>query len=131
MFDVKLMAGALGAEVQGIDLTQNLTAPIKAAIRKLLLKHQVIFFRNQAITSAKHKELAQIWGPLQTHPAYRTVEGFPEITILESLPDKPSKIDTWHTDMTFLQHPPVATFLRSKVIPAKGCLLYTSDAADE
>lgn len=120
MFDVKLMAGALGAEIHGVDLTQELTANIKAAIRKLLLKHQVIFFRNQDITPEKHKELAQIWGPLQTHPAYQTVAGFPEITILESLPEKPTKIDTWHTDMTFLQHPPVATFLRSRVIPAKG-----------
>jgi len=76
MFDVKLMAGALGAEIHGIDLTKNLTAKVKGEIRKLLLKHQVIFFRNQDIKPAKHKELAQIWGPLQTHPAYRTVAGF-------------------------------------------------------
>ena len=120
MFDVKLMGGALGAEIHGVDLTKDLTGTIKTEIRKLLLKHQVIFFRDQDIQPAKHKELAEIWGPLQTHPAYRTVEGFPEITILESLPNKPSKIDTWHSDMTFSEHPPVATFLRSRIIPPKG-----------
>lgn len=114
------MAGALGAEINGINLSKDLTPKVKAEIRKLLLKHQVIFFRNQDISHATHKELAEIWGPLQTHPAYRTVPGYPEITILESLPEKPTKIDTWHTDMTFLQHPPVATFLRGRVIPPKG-----------
>ena len=120
MHTIKLLGGALGAEIHGIDLTQPLTQTIKATIRQLLLEHQVIFFRNQDISHARHKELAEIWGPLQTHPAYRTVEGFPEITILESLPDKPTKIDTWHSDMTFLTHPPVGTFLRGRIIPAKG-----------
>ena len=120
MHTIKLLGGALGAEIHGIDLTQPLTQTIKATIRQLLLEHQVIFFRNQDISHARHKELAEIWAPLQTHPAYRTVEGFPEITILESLPDKPTKIDTWHSDMTFLTHPPVGTFLRGRIIPAKG-----------
>ena len=44
MFDIKLMAGALGAEIHGVDLTQPITTAIAKEIRRLLLKHQVIFF---------------------------------------------------------------------------------------
>lgn len=117
---LNLMAGALGAEISGIDLTGDIDAATYAEIRKLLVEHEVIFFRNQDISPAQQKALAESFGPLQTHPAYGTVEGFPEITILESTPDKPTKIECWHSDMTFRQHPPLGTVLRSKIIPSKG-----------
>jgi len=114
------VAGALGAEIIDIDLTTELSKDSAEGIKQMLLKYQVIFFRDQDITPQQHKDLASIFGPLQTHPAYKTVPGFPEITILESLPDKPTKIDTWHSDMTFRLHPPVGTVLRSKIKPPKG-----------
>lgn len=117
---IKPAAGALGAEISGIDLTGELRAEDYRAIRAMLVEHEVIFFRNQDVTPAQQHALASSFGPLQTHPAYATVEGFPEITILESTADKPSKIECWHSDMTFRQHPPMGTVLRSKVIPEKG-----------
>lgn len=120
MFTVKPIAGALGAELHGIDLTKEMTPEVLAEIKRLLVEHQVIFFREQDISPAQHKQLAESLGPLQTHPAYGTVEGFPEITILESTPKKQTKIEAWHTDMTFRQHPPLGSVLRSKVVPAKG-----------
>ncbi len=120
MFNVKLMAGALGAELHGVDLTQDLSTDVYQEIRRLLIEHQVIFFRDQDISHAQQKTLAQSFGPLQTHPAYSTVEGFPEISILESTAEKPSMIEAWHSDMTFRKHPPLGTVLRSKIIPPKG-----------
>jgi len=117
---IKPAAGALGAEISGIDLTGELRAEDYRAIRAMLVEHEVIFFRNQDVTPAQQHALASSFGPLQTHPAYATVEGFPEITILESTADKSSKIECWHSDMTFRQHPPMGTVLRSKVIPEKG-----------
>ena len=92
MFEVKPIATCLGAELHGVDLCQTLSTEVYAEIRRLLIEHQVIFFRDQDISSAQHKELAESFGPVQTHPAYETVDGFPEITILESTADKPSKI---------------------------------------
>ena len=117
---IKPAAGALGAEISGIDLTGELRAEDYRAIRAMLVEHEVIFFRNQDVTPAQQHALASSFGPLQTHPAYATVEWFPEITILESTADKPSKIECWQSDMTFRQHPPMGTVLRSKVIPEKG-----------
>ena len=120
MFTVKPIAGALGAELHGVDLTTELTDEVLAEIKRLLVEHQVIFFRDQDISPAQHKKLAESFGPLQTHPAYGTVEGFPEITILESTPEEQTKIEAWHTDMTFRKHPPLGAVLRSKIIPPKG-----------
>mgnify|MGYP000082156252 CR=1 FL=1 len=117
---VKRIAGALGAEIKGVDLGQILTPEISIVIRDLLNEHEVLFFRQQAIEPAQQRDLAAIFGPLQTHPAYGTVEGIPEVMILESTADKPSKIEVWHSDMTFRQHPPSVTVLRGMVIPNVG-----------
>ena len=120
MFDVRPMAGALGAEVLGIDLSEDMTAERAAQIRQLLNEYEVIFFRDQDISPQHQKALALSFGPLQTHPAYDTVENFPEITILESTPEKPTRIEAWHSDMTFREHPPMGTVLKSEVVPPKG-----------
>ena len=116
----KLIAGALGAEISGIDLTGEVTAADYRAIRALLVEYEVIFFRNQNVSPAQQHALASSFGPLQSHPAYATLPEFPEITVLESTADKPSKIECWHSDMTFRLHPPMGTVLRSKIIPDKG-----------
>ena len=120
MFTVKPLAAALGVELSGVDFASELTQEVFREVRRLLVKHQVIFFRDQDISPQQHHDLAASFGPLQTHPAYGTVDGFPEITILESTAEKPSKIEAWHTDMTFRQHPPMGAVLRSKVIPEQG-----------
>ena len=120
MLDIRPMAGALGAEIYGLDLSGEIDEQDFLRIRKLLNEYQVIFFRDQQISPENMKALALSFGPVQTHPAYDTVEGFPEITILESTPDKPTKIEAWHTDMTFREHPPMATMLRGDVIPHRG-----------
>ncbi|MDG2048326.1 MAG: taurine dioxygenase [Halioglobus sp.] len=120
MFTVKPIANALGAELDGVDLCKDVPSEVYREIRRLLVKHQVIFFRDQNISPAQHKALAESFGPLQTHPAYDTIAGFPEITVLESTVEKPSKIELWHSDMTFRKHPPLGSVLRSKICPPKG-----------
>tara|TARA_B110000444_G_scaffold254108_1_gene286051 strand:+ start:252 stop:1076 length:825 start_codon:yes stop_codon:yes gene_type:complete len=120
MYELKSIGHALGAEVYGIDLATGATTQDYSDIHSLLLRYEVLFFRDQDISHAQHKALAEFFGPLQTHPAYDAVDGFPEIAILESTAEKPSKIESWHSDMTFRQHPPVGTILRSKIIPAEG-----------
>ena len=120
MLDIRPVAGALGAEIHGLDLSRELSAESREQVRELLNEYEVIFFRDQDISPAMQKSLALSFGPLQTHPAYDTVEGFPELTILESTPEKPTKIEAWHSDMTFRQHPPMGTVLRSVIVPPKG-----------
>lgn len=120
MLQVIPQSGALGAEIRGVDLTAELTQDLLAEIRALLIEHEVIFFREQNIQPAQQRALALSFGALQTHPAYNTVEGYPEIAILESTPEKPTRIEAWHADMTFRQHPPMGTVLRSVIVPPRG-----------
>ncbi|KAA1193268.1 taurine dioxygenase [Pseudohalioglobus sediminis] len=120
MLEIHPVAGALGAEIHGLDLSGDIGQEDFLRIRKLLNEYQVIFFRDQQISPENMRALALSFGPVQTHPAYDTVAGFPEITILESTPEKPTRIEAWHTDMTFRQHPPMATMLKADITPPKG-----------
>ena len=111
---------ALGATIHEIDLREPLDESLTAFISQALAENEVIFFRDQDISPQQHKDFALRFGKLQSHPVYPTIEGFPEITILENDEDNPSKIEKWHTDMTFKQTPPLGSILLGKVIPKKG-----------
>ena len=110
----------LGATINNIDLREPLDEDLKNFISKALADNEVIFFRDQDISPKQHKAFALNFGELQNHPVYPTVEGFPEITILENNKDNPSKIEKWHTDMTFKKIPPLGSILLGKVIPKEG-----------
>tara|TARA_B110001454_G_C12631209_1_gene397023 strand:- start:182 stop:1009 length:828 start_codon:yes stop_codon:yes gene_type:complete len=110
----------LGATLENVDLSKKILVEDQNTIKKALAEYQVLFFRNQDISPAAHKDFALIFGKLQSHPVYPTVEGFPEITILENDKLRPSKIEEWHTDMTFKSTPPLGSILLGKIIPKTG-----------
>ena len=120
MIEITPIAGALGAEIAGIDLTSQLDANDEKKIKDLLTEYEVLFFRNQDISPENHKALAASFGALQQHPAYKTVEHFPMLTILETTPESHTITQTWHHDMTFMAKPPMGAVMHSKIIPQKG-----------
>ncbi len=120
MLSIRPISGTLGVEISGLNLNDELEDSQGRLLRNLLNEYEVIFFRDQDISHLSHKSLALTFGPLQTHPAYETVQGYPEITILESTAEKPSKIEAWHSDMTFKRHPPMATVLKAVIVPEIG-----------
>ena len=114
------VAGALGAEVTDFDVSAALAKGEGQGIRDLLNEHEVLFFRSQQLKPSEQRDVAALFGPLQTHPAYGTVDNIPEVMLLESTPENPSKIEVWHSDMTFRQHPPSVTVLKGVTIPKVG-----------
>ena len=76
--EIKLLSGALGAEIKGIDLKDVSNANFNK-INNLLLEHKVIFFRNQPITTEEQISLAEKFGPLETHAYVKGLENHPEI----------------------------------------------------
>lgn len=120
MIEILPSAGSIGAEIKGIDLTQPITDEIYNKIHQALLDHLVIFFRDQNIQPQHHVALAKRFGEPHTHPAYPNPDGFPEIVRLISSKDKPTKIEQWHIDMTFMAQPPLGSILHAKTIPSKG-----------
>ena len=120
MLNVHRVAGALGGEVRGADLSSPLSQELVRELRGLLNQYEVLFFRDQAISAENQRALGLAFGPLQSHPAYSTVDGVPEVTILNSTSEMPTKIEMWHSDMTFLTHPPMATVLQCVTAPPQG-----------
>jgi taurine dioxygenase len=114
-------AGALGAYVSGVDLANvAASADLFAEIRALAVAHEVLFFREQNIAPPVFQRFAEQFGEVLDHPAYGTVAGAPSVQVLESTPEEPSKIEAWHSDMTFSATPPSFTILHGQIIPAFG-----------
>ena len=120
MIDVKLLSGALGAEISGIDLTDVSDENFKT-INNLLLEHKVIFFRNQPLTSEQHVALASKFGPLETHAYVRGLSEFPEIIRIIKKPEEKTQWgEGWHSDVSYNEKPTKAVILKSIKIPPVG-----------
>jgi taurine dioxygenase len=118
---IEKAAGALGAFVRNVSLADVArSTDLFTEVRSALLEHEVLFFRDQDITPLDYQAFARCFGQVEGHPAYPTVTGAPDVQILESTPEEPSKIELWHTDMTFRPAPPAITLLHGQIIPAYG-----------
>lgn len=119
-FQVTPLTPTIGGLVEGIDLSQRLDDEQFEAVRQALLKHQVIFFEDQHLTPVQHRDFAARFGALHTHPLYPGVPGAPELFILDNHKDNPTDNDSWHTDVTFIETPPMASILYAKLLPPSG-----------
>jgi len=118
--EVKLLSGALGAEIKGIDLTDNSDENFKK-INDLLLEHKVIFFRDQSLTSEQHFALAEKFGPLEIHAYVKGLEEHPEIVrIIKTEDEKNQWGENWHSDVSYNFKPTKAVILKSIKIPPVG-----------
>ena len=118
--DAKLLSGALGAELSGIDLKDSSEKNFKV-INDLLLEHKVIFFRNQKITPEEHLALARRFGPLETHAYVKGRNKYPEIVrIIKDPNEKNQWGENWHSDVSYNIKPTKAVILRSVKIPPVG-----------
>lgn len=120
----------IGAEVSAVDLSRPLSDTQFEQLYHGLLRHQVLFLRNQVITPAQQRALAVRFGDLHIHPVYPHAEGVEEIIVLDTHQDNPPDNDNWHTDVTFIQTPPAIAILASKLLPESGGdTLWTSGIA--
>lgn len=111
---------AIGAVVQGIDLTRDITEPQRRAIEQALLDHQVIFWRDQPITPVQQARFAQQFGELHIHPIYPSVPEQREVLVLDTAVTDVRDNAIWHTDVTFLPNPAMGAVLTAKQVPAYG-----------
>jgi len=118
---IRQIAGALGAELQGVDLTQPLTADLQQAVRAALLQHQVIFFRDQNLSTGQFMRFAQALGQPIEYPFVKGLEGFPCVIEVKKLEqEKVNFGGIWHSDTTYLEQPPMGSMLLAKEVPPYG-----------
>ena len=125
---VKPLAGHVGAEIQGADLSKPLPDDSVAAIRAALLKWKVVFFRNQPIGHAEQIAFAARFGEVTyAHPHEdEPFDEHPEILAIDSrrydrrYGKRFSYENRWHTDVTAAVNPPAASILRAASAPEYG-----------
>ncbi len=127
--DIVPVGGRIGAEVRGVKLGGDLPPETVAAIRAALVRHKVIFFRDQTqLTDESHEDFAGLLGQPLAHPTVPVAEGSRYLLELNSKAGEAAS--QWHTDITFLPAYPEASILRALIIPpAGGDTLWANGAA--
>jgi taurine dioxygenase len=120
---VEPLTCAIGAEVSNVNLgVASRDSGLVAEIRALLLKHKVLFFRDQDFTRAEHVAFARHFGELEDHPVAGSDPDHPGLVRIYKTPDKPNDRyeNSWHTDATWREKPPFGCVLRCIECPDVG-----------
>lgn len=137
------MSGRIGAEIRGVDLAGDVDDTTIAEIRQALLGYKVIFFPAQHLNADQHSAFGQRFGELTAaHPVIPGIEGHPEVFEIDytksrelyatygDLSRREERGVHWHTDVTFVERPPLGSILNAIVIPPNGGdTLWTSQVA--
>src|SRR5262245_60646476 len=100
--EVRPLAGAVGAEIAGVDLSERLAAGVVADIRGALATHGVIVFRDQSLTPEQHIATARRFGEININRFFAKLEGYPEIALVAKEPQQSANIGgSWHTDHSY------------------------------
>ena len=133
--------GGVGAEITGVDL-RRLDDGRFAAIRRAFVENSVLLIRGQQLSdddliAFSRRFGALDWAPIQEN-GRRFVDGKPEIYVVSNVVEKGVAIGSlgageavWHTDMSYLDDPPMASMLYAIEVPPKGgntgfCNMYSA-----
>ena len=119
--EVTPLSGACGAEISGIDLSEDLGNETFAEVQRAFHENLVIFFRDQDLTEDQHKAFGRRFGELNIHPRYVPLEGHPEIFPIRKDPEHTKIVGgSWHQDLTHLEKPPLGSILYALDVPPVG-----------
>lgn len=128
-FTVTPLGPAIGAEIEGLDLSQPIDAATRDALNEALADHTVLVFPGQALSPDQLLAASAIFGPaMPQHYSQFNMPDFPDIGVLSSRdadrrPDGSAILrgsECWHTDHTNRERPPKATILYALRLPATG-----------
>ncbi len=117
---IEPLAGALGAEVRGIDLKMADDAAWRR-VREVFLQYSVLVFRDQQLEPADLMRVGARWGEPCHYPFVSGIDGFP--FIFEVVKEESETVNfggNWHSDTTYLARPPLATLLYALETPKQG-----------
>jgi taurine dioxygenase len=118
---VQKIAGSLGAEILGVDLSKGIGEALAQDIRAVFLEHLVIFFRDQQLSTPQFVDFAQAMGEPVEYPFVKGLEGFPKVIEVKKLEHERNNFGgIWHSDTTYLPQPPMGSMLYAQVLPPFG-----------
>ena len=118
---VNPLGGALGAEISGIDLNEEISDEQLTEVRQVFGQYAVIFFRNQNLSPENEIRFAKRWGEINTNRFFSSVEGYPQIALVVKEPDQKNNIGgSWHTDHSYDIAPALGSMLFAHEVPVSG-----------
>jgi len=120
---VEPLTCSIGALLSNVNLgVASRDSAMVAEIRALLLKHRVLFFRDQDISRAEHVAFARHFGELEDHPVAGSDPENPGLVRIYKSPEQPNDRyeNSWHTDATWRDKPPFGCVLRCVECPPVG-----------
>ena len=117
---IERLSPALGAVISGIDLNATLNGEAQQGLQAALVEHQVLFLRQQFLQAEQQRDLALLFGDLHIHPIYPAHERVAEVMVLDSHKQDLRDNELWHTDVTFIQTPPLGCVLSAQQVPEFG-----------
>ncbi|MFT5175838.1 MAG: taurine dioxygenase [Gammaproteobacteria bacterium] len=119
--DFNAVAGALGAEVSGIDLRAKLSKEQTAKLQQGFLDHHVLFFRDQQLTPSQQVSFTRVFGEPDIYPFIAGMPDTPEvIEIIKEESDTVNFGGSWHSDTSYLPEPALGTVLYALDVPDAG-----------
>src|SRR5271166_6616637 len=119
--EVRPVAGALGAEIFGVDMAQVLDDDVVREIRQALLDHLVIFLRDQEVTPHQQVAFARRFGDPMEYPQLKGLPEAPLVTPVVKLENETNNFGgLWHSDTTYLAEPPMGSMLLALEVPPYG-----------
>lgn len=114
------MSPTVGAEINGVSLTQPIDGETFDEIHRALLEYKVIFFRDQDITPEQHVAFAARFGDLEVHPFVQHREGYPAVMVLQKNEQIGGYENVWHSDVTWRLAPSLGSVLLAREVPEVG-----------
>lgn len=119
--EVMPLAGSMGAEVTGVDLSKPLANEQLVDIHQAFLDHLMIYFRDQQLTPAVQVGLARHFGKPAIYPFLKGLDGHPEVNaLIKTENDTKAFGGTWHSDTAYKECPDLGTLLYAVEVPKAG-----------
>jgi len=120
-FSVAPLTGGLGAEVSGLDLSQGLSGDQLDEVRRALLNHLVLVFRDQELDADQLIALGHAFGDLHVNPFVAGLPDHPEVMEIKSEENETARFaGRWHSDITWEARPSLGSLLHARTIPPYG-----------
>ena len=118
---IRPMSGNLGAEIEGVDLSQPMAARLFEQVHQAFLDHAVIVFRDQTLSRENQIDFGRRFGELDIHPIAIGMEEHPEIIeVFKPAGERASFGTSWHSDNSFFERPSKASILDGVTLPPYG-----------
>jgi len=125
---IRRLQPTIGAEIEGVDLSRPISDETRDAIKAAILKHKVVFFRDQTLTDEQQAAFAARFGPLYTHPSTKRHDNIAPLHRIAAvdfadvdLTPTPTSVESgYHTDTSWRLVPAWGAVLRAVTLPEVG-----------